>query len=165
MKQLSEYINEDFKLSRNTIIPKKVKTFVDLKFKIIDERYRKNPKYLDLRDIDICEITCFRWGDKYNSHTSLFENFDKVEIIDITGWETSQVTTMERTFKGCTNLQEIKGIENIDVSGCYSFEAMFEDCRNVTLNLYNWKVNSINSSCVSMFAGCNQNKITYWKLQ
>lgn len=162
MKQLSEYINEDFKLSRNTIIPKKVQSFDELK-EIIDERYRKNPKYLDLRDIDICEITRFRWLNEHNSEISLFENFDKVEVIDITGWETSQVTIMQRTFKGCTSLEQIKGIENIDVSGCYDFEAMFEDCKNVTLNLYNWKVSS-NSSCISMLAGCNQNKITYWKL-
>ena len=74
----------------------------------------------------------------------------------------AEATKLSDMFSGCAQITNLD-LTYFNTRYVQYMDGMFEDCKNVTLNLYNWKV-SPNSSCISMLAGCNQNKITYWKL-
>ena len=61
-----------------------------------------------------------------------------MEVVDISGWNTSNVITMENMFSFCDKLKNIIGIENLDVSKLQSANAMFYGCQNlVELDLTN----------------------------
>ena len=61
-------------------------------------------------------------------------------------------------FFGCTNLTEIKNIENLNTSACTEMAGMFASCSSLTsLDVSHWDT----SSCInmaSMFAYCNKLK-------
>ena len=41
---------------------------------------------------------------------NMFENCSGLTSLDLSGWDTSKVTTMTNMFNGCSNLHEIKMI-------------------------------------------------------
>ena len=145
MKQLTSYIKEDFKLSKttkiNNIVPETLEDLGD----IVYDRYMKNLEYLDLRDINVCNIDNFHYIEReINGHnyTGLFCQFKKVRVIDITGWDTTYVTDMAFMFCGCSKLREIKGIENLKISNCTNFKSMFyNDSQLQSLNIEKWNIN------------------------
>ena len=93
MKTLQRYIREDFKISYKTDTKIHVKNFDELR-DIVLERYNKNEKHVDLRDIDVSEIRTFvRYNNGYDKKC-LFSALKNVETIDITGWDTSNATDM-----------------------------------------------------------------------
>ena len=62
-----------------------------------------------------------------------------MEVVDISGWDTSNVTNMVYMFSRCENLKNIIGIENLDVSKLEDTQGMFDMCVSlVELDLTNW---------------------------
>ena len=82
-----------------------------------------------------------------------------MEVVDISGWDTSNVITMENMFSFCDKLKNIIGIENFDVSKLESANSMFYCCKNlVELDLTNWNPISLEYASY-MFYGCSNLKI------
>ena len=149
MKSLNEYIIEKILINKSSKFNKiKVETKDQLK-SIIRERYNNNKSFVYLSDIDVSEL---------NDLSSIFDGL-KIEVVDISGWDTSNVTTMAYMFAECEDIKKIIGIENLDVSKLQSANAMFYGCQNlVELDLTNWNPISLENMS-NMFYNCSNLKI------
>ena len=160
MKSLNQYIIEKILINKSSKFNKiKVESKDQLKSKI-QKRYHNNKSFIDLTDIDISEL---------DDLAGVFAFFNKVEIIDISGWDTSNVRYMNHMFRYCTKLKNIIGIENLDVSKLEDANSMFYCCKNlVELDLTNWNPISLENMS-NMFYGCLNLKIIKnienWQLQ
>ena len=150
MKSLNEYIIEKILINKNSKLNKiKVKTLIQLK-SIVWERYHNNNSFIDLTDIDISEL---------DDLSDIFTRLNEVEVIDISGWDTSNVTSMDDMFRKCAKLKNIIGIENLDVSKLEDANGMFYMCENlVELDLTNWNPISLENMS-NMFGYCSNLKI------
>ena len=113
MKELKHYINEAFKINKNTKI-KKYNYFPKTKDELIDiikQRIEDDGNECDLNDIDVSEITDMSYLF-CNSH------FDG----DISRWDVSNVKNM----KGMFNTSKFNGdISKWDVSNVTDMRIMF----------------------------------------
>ncbi|WEV72233.1 BspA family leucine-rich repeat surface protein [Bifidobacterium sp. ESL0790] len=69
-------------------------------------------------------------GGKLAPRTRMYQYFEdnpKLESIDLSGWNMSQVTRMDDMFMDDTSLTHIDGLENWDTSNVVSMEQMFQD--------------------------------------
>ena len=83
----------------------------------------------------------------------MFYNCNKLKTIDVSNFNPSKATEMYGVFYSCVNLQEIKGIENWNVSNVTSLELIFSGCSNITkLDLSNWNTSKV-TNMVNMFTG------------
>lgn len=158
MKKLTTYLNE-WKYNRNTNIEEPVEilyypsTYEELK-EIVKEKYADNYKVLDLRDIDVSQVTLF--GKSGKELDGLFQYLNNVEEINIRGWDTSKVTKMTCMFDGCKSLKTIKGIENINTSNVRVFSGMFYNCISLeSINVSKWNTAKA-GTMHEMFAGCEK---------
>ena len=62
----------------------------------------------------------------------MFEECEELEYLDLSNFNTSNVTNMEFMFKRCYKLKEIKGINNFDISKVENKEEMFEECKELS---------------------------------
>lgn len=89
------------------------------------------------------------------SLANCFYQNSNLKIIDLTGWDTSGVTTMASMFYECFYLTEIKGIEDFDVSKCTTIASMFRSCFTLQkLDLSNWQTSSSLTSINDLFYTC-----------
>lgn len=81
----------------------------------------------------------------------------KLERVDVTGWDLSNFTgSTDAWFGYCSNLTEIKGIENWFLPKVTSLYYLFYNCSSLTsLNLSNWEINSV-KNLDSTFYGCKK---------
>lgn len=98
----------------------------------------------------------------------VFRDCAALRKLDLTGWNPSSIKTLELMFKGCKELNEIKGIETWPIENVKYFNKMFFDCSNITkLDLSKWVIGKACDSTVSMFANCENlqtvGDISGWK--
>ena len=75
--------------------------------------------------------------------------------IDVSQMDTTNVTKMEGMFMNGLVLQEIRGIENLNVSNVNTFKNMFRGCYELKkLDLSKWTPKESGISVQSMFQGC-----------
>lgn len=94
-----------------------------------------------------------RWeGDVFidtSSMTKLFSTFmdnSKLKYLDVSGWDTSNVTELGQLFRSCSSLKTIKGIENWNTSKVTNMEQVFAICSSLSeLDIENWNVTSVTS--------------------
>ena len=60
--------------------------------------------------------------------SSFFCNCNKLASLDLSNFETLNVTNFESMFSQCNGLKEIKGIEKFNTSSAINMSAMFECC-------------------------------------
>ena len=149
MKSLNQYIIEKILINKSSKFDKiKVESKEQLQ-SIIQERYNSNKSFLDLTDIDISELV---------NLTYIFDGLN-IEVVDISGWNTSNVIIMNYMFSFCGKLKKIIGIENLDVSKLKDAHRMFYRCENlVELDLTNWNPKLLQKTRY-MFYGCSNLKI------
>ena len=148
MKTINNYITERLHITKQTDIYNYFpKTREELR-KILTERLDKD-KNANLNDIDISKITDLGFA---NTDTSLFQNLDPHNI-DISNWNTSNVTDMSFMFWGCNNLK--CNISNWDVSNVENMDYMFDHCKNFDCDLGNWDVSNT-KSMKYMFKNCSK---------
>lgn len=119
-----------------------------------DEIRKQGGVDIDLRHIFLPE--------NMTSLSFLFEDYDKIESLDLTGWDMTDVRTFTGMFDGCTNLKSIRGIEDWNVNDAYNFYEMFNECRSLeTIDLSGWKIDFEHPFLVvdGMFAGCRNLKL------
>ena len=158
MKSLNEYIIEKILINKSSKFNKIKVESKDQLQSIIQKRYHSNNSFISLTDIDISEL---------DNLSSIFCGL-KLEVVDISGWDTSNVTAMAYMFSRCKNLKNIIGIENLDVSKLKRANFMFDSCENlVELDLTNWNPISLQNAW-SMFYRCSNLKfiknIENWQL-
>ena len=149
MKSLNQYIIEKILINKSSKFNKIKVESPDQLLSIIRERHNNNKSFLDLTDLDISEL----------DNLSYIFYGSNMEVVDISGWDTSNVTTMENMFCFCDKLKNIIGIENLDVSKLESANSMFYCCKNlVELDLTNWNPISLENA-YEMFSSCSNLKI------
>ena len=149
MKSLNQYIIEKILINKSSKFNKIKVESPDQLLSIIRERHNNNKSFLDLTDLDISEL----------DNLSYIFYGSNIEVVDISGWDTSNVTTMENMFCFCDKLKNIIGIENFDVSKLESANSMFYCCKNlVELDLTNWNPISLKNAH-EMFSSCSNLKI------
>ena len=109
-----------------------------------------------LQELDTSAATTFK---------KVFDNCSALASLDVTGWNTSNVTNMTATFSRCFSLKTIIGIGNWDVSKVTTMQSMFQISYNIEyLDLSNWRPISV-QNMVGFFMGNTKynngvNKIT-----
>lgn len=92
---------------------------------------------------------------------AMFQNCRLLKEIDISSFDTSNVSYMHYMFAYCTSLEKIVGLENLDTSKCRNFRSMFSDCWKIS-ELKLAKFNTDNATDFSnMFANCKSLRRTY----
>ena len=67
-----------------------------------------------------------------------------------------KVKTCEQMFYACTNLKEIKNIENLYTNECTNMRQMFRDCNNLeTLDIRSFDTSKV-ENMAQMFLNCNK---------
>ena len=145
MKSLNQYIIEKILINKSSKLNKiKVESKDQLK-SIIQKRYNNDISFVYLSDIDVSEL---------DDLSSIFDELYEMEVVNIFGWDTSNVIYMNDMFAECTKLKKIVGIENLDVSKLRCANAMFYGCQNlVELDLTNWNPMSLQKADY-MFYNC-----------
>ena len=79
-----------------------------------------------------------------------------IYLIDLSNFDSSNVTTMRSTFNGCIQLKEIKGLNKLETSNAKSMRCLFQNCKQLEyLDLSNFDTsNVVDMSC--MFFGCEK---------
>ena len=54
----------------------------------------------------------------------------ELKYLDLSSFNTSNVTDMGFMFNGCKNLKEIKGINNFKTNNVNNMSTMFQECKN-----------------------------------
>ena len=150
MKSLNQYIIEKILINKSSFFNKIKVESKDQLQSIILKRYHNSKSFVYLSDIDISEL---------NDLSSIFDELYEMEVVDISGWDTSNVIYMNDMFSECDNIKKIIGIENLDVSKLRCANSMFYGCKNlVELDLTNWNPISLQNAW-SMFDSCSNLKI------
>ena len=118
---------------------------------------RPNPTPINaIEDIDHNEIQSINFEGKLTirgSASGLFSDLPKLEKIDLTNVDTSNVTNMDLLFAFCSNLKEVDGIT--DTANVTSMGAMFHGCSSLTnLDLSHFNTSKV-TCMISMFNGCS----------
>ena len=93
--------------------------------------------------------------NKVNKINSMFENCYELECIDLSNFDTSEITDMSWAFNFCLKLKEIKGINNFNTSKVENMESMFKCCEKLEyLDLSNFDTSNV-SNMKAMFGGCH----------
>ncbi len=93
------------------------------------------------------------------SMRGLFVGFFALERIDISSFDTSEITDMDTMFNRCKNLKELD-LSGFDTSRVTNMSCMFAGCDSLTyLDLSSFDTSSVASS-LDMFTGCDAEVIT-----
>ena len=93
--------------------------------------------------------------NKYNITQSLISDIlgEKVEIIDIKNWDTSNVITFYCMFYGCSSLTSLD-LSNWNTSNLTDMSSMFANCSSlIELDLSNFDTSKVKDMKI-MFQGC-----------
>ena len=91
------------------------------------------------------------------SMSRMFYNSTSLKSIDLTGFDTSKVVTMFGMFENCNNLEKID-LSNFDTSNVTSMANMFRELKKITnLDLSNFKTDKV-IDMYYMFSNCNSLK-------
>ena len=110
--------------------------------------------YNDLKirsDAPVVDLTALDTTGMKNMKNML--NLGKVIELDVSGFNTSNVTTMEYMFYGCYSLKKLD-LGGFDTKNVKSFSSMFGGCNSLeSLNISGWNVKSC-TDVSSMFDDC-----------
>ena len=100
----------------------------------------------------------------------IFAECNSIEKIDVSGWDTSNVTSLRGIFCHCYSLTEITGLENWNTANVQDMHGIFQADRELrTLNVSNWdttnatNMKGIFNDCVNLtnldLSGWNTDKV------
>ena len=93
------------------------------------------------------------WKNNIDTATCMFRSCSKINEIDLSNFETSQITDMISMFYGCSSLKSIN-LSNLDTSHVTSMGAMFKECSSLySLDLSNFVTSQVTDMSF-MFTGC-----------
>ena len=100
---------------------------------------------VDLSNWDVSSVTNMSY---------MFDGMRKLTNLNVSGWDTSKVTQMQYLFRNCTNLVDIKGIENWDTTLLSNAMQVFDGTSSLTtIDLSGWNMDNITETSW-MFQNC-----------
>ena len=140
--------DDDLELVCQDAFKYKVKDFSELVHIIADikqQLYKDKVDAFNLNWLDISNVTML--DQLFNVGT-----FNRQYIFwDVSDWDTSHVTSMVSTFRGCKNICDLS---KWDTSKVTSMVNMFYECSTFNGNISNWDVSKV-TRFDSMFYGCS----------
>ena len=111
---------------------------------VVLERVRQNPKKPYLLNIDTSKITSMYQLFNGNGIMIYGDNiFQEIEELDLSTWDTSNVTDMGGMFRMCSKLKKIN-ISNFNTSNVINMANMFAFCTSLTsLDLSNFNTEKV----------------------
>ena len=134
MKELNNYILEKLHLNKDTEVkkynyyPANLSELSEIVKKLLNERGLN----ADLNDIDTSKVT---------DMTALFMPFSFIKNIDISEWNTSNVTKMCHMFNGCDKFN--CDLSSWNTSKVTDMTCMFKSCYRFKSDLSSWDVSSV----------------------
>ena len=129
MNRINQYVNEALIGNGRKISKKPVKNIDDLK-KIVKEKYKENPEYIDLNSYDVSNLTDLSY---------VFAGCKELKEVSIEFWDVDNVTTMEAMFFECASLEKIN-LLGWNVQNLQTTNSMFFGCKSLKeLDLHTWK--------------------------
>ena len=109
-----------------------------------DIKVLKNNNNFNKHDLDQINNTIkLVWYDNINNCQYLFSGCSDITEIDLSNFNSSEVTVMSQMFEGCSSLTSIN-FSNFDTSQVTDMESMFNGCSSLTsLNLSNFNTENI----------------------
>ncbi|MBR6285220.1 MAG: BspA family leucine-rich repeat surface protein [Muribaculaceae bacterium] len=90
--------------------------------------------------------------DSLTRTRAMFDRCKKLETIDVTGWNTANVTDMQKTFIECYHLTTINGISDWNTGNVTNMESMFEYCSNLdSLDFTGWNTSNVENMSKMFF--------------
>ena len=126
-----------------------------------------NPSYVDLSPLDTSKVVDFQGafadtGDNigpFNIDTSSAENMStmfsnsNIKSLDLSSFDTSNVTRMYQMFKGCLNLESLD-VSSFDTRNVENMSQMFNNCTKLRhLDLSSFDTRNV-TNFSDMFGGC-----------
>lgn len=174
-------INKHSKVKRQYFIPKSKIEFdsyiVEQKQKVGESGTKTNP--VDLSYIDFSELAKNEKNDEILSYyffndndiayldmsyckfggmatiDHIFEESTLIEV-NITGWELYDIHSISGLFLDCINLENVIGLETLDISKIKRLSAIFGRCSKLkSVDLSNWDVSN-SERFANLFNGCNE---------
>ena len=94
------------------------------------------------------------WNERINDTKNMFSGCTSITEINLSNFDTSQVTSMDNMFEGCTSLTSID-LTNFKTSSVKRMTFMFSSCSSLTsLNLSHFDTSSV-TTMDSMFSHCS----------
>ena len=81
-----------------------------------------------------------------------FSGMKTLKQLNVSNWNTSNITTLRDTFNGCTNLEYLD-VSNWDVSKVTDMYGIFDNCGVKSLDVSNWDVSNVSN--ISYFGARN----------
>ena len=89
---------------------------------------------------------------------SMFQQCNELEYLDLSNFDTSNVTKMNHMFNKCHKLKEIKGINKFNTNKVTDMKMMFNECKELeNLDLSNFDTSKV-TNMAWMFEDCNKLK-------
>jgi len=86
------------------------------------------------------------------SMSSMFQGCEKLQSLDLSGFDTSKTTEMGLMFYGCSSLKTLD-LSNFDIQKCNYFYSVFKNCSSLkSVNISTLDLKS--STLTSLFSGC-----------
>ena len=103
---------------------------------------------------------------KVTSMEAMFRNNPKLTNLDVSGWNTSNVTNMDSVFEDCTSLKNIVGLADWNTAKVEDMYGMFENCMSLQklTDISGWNTAKV-SNMNLLFAGMSNLReldITNW---
>ena len=115
----------------------------------LDPNYT-NKSVLDTSIQTILDSECYI----FSSMNNMFYNCRSLKTLDVSKFDTSNVTNMNNMFYGCESLTTLD-VSNWDISNVTDIFCLFDGCSSLTnLDVSKWNTSSV-TNVGYMFAGCN----------
>lgn len=103
----------------------------------------------DLEYVDVSE-----WNtSNVTSFQAMCQGCSDLKVFDVSNWDTSNVTDMTNAFKACTSLESLD-VSNWDTLKLQYSNYIFENCKLITsFDFSNWTTSNV-TTMDSMFSGC-----------
>ena len=108
-----------------------------------------------------------RWNVEHITNMSYLFYRIGIEFVDVTGWNTRNVESMNSMFAGAANLEAVNGLNTWNVENVKDVSEMFHGCKMLhSLDMYGWNLKNCETSAL-MFQDCENLvhiNLDYWNV-
>ena len=91
---------------------------------------------------------------------SVFYFYPNLEYVDLSGFDSSVLVSLEKTFYGCSKLTEVGGLNDIDTSNVTEMRMLFQSSGFEVLDISNWNTSKV-TSATNIFSNMDNIRTIY----